>query len=67
MLIPSRLHLTLIYMGGGGGKFLPRQFFLLQLKNGRREIAETFWLLMLSYYTSFGMLFGRQGPKLLPW
>ena len=41
--------------------------FLLQLKNGWRQIAETLWLLLLAYYTSFGILFGHLRPKLLPW
>ena len=54
-------------MGGGGGKFAPQAGFLLQLKNGWRKIAETLWLLFLAYYTSFGIIFGHQGPKLLPW
>ena len=31
----GHLYLTLVYMGGGGGKFAPRQF-LLQFKNGLR-------------------------------
>ena len=54
--------------GGGGGANLPPQaVFLLQLKNGWRQIDEALWLLLLAYYTSLGILFGHQGPKLLPW
>ena len=30
-----------------------------QFKNGWREIAETLRLLLLAYYTSFGILFGH--------
>ena len=59
-------YLTLLYIGGGG-KFALQSGFLLQLKNGWREIAETLWLLLLAYCTSFGILLGHLGPKLLPW
>ena len=55
--------LTLIYMGEGG-KFAPGSFFATAQK---RLALETLWLLLLAYYTSFGILFGHQGPKLLPW
>ena len=58
-----------LYLGGGIN--LPPGSFLLQLKNGWFYIAETLWLLLLAYYTSFGILFGilsgHQRPKLLPW
>ena len=39
----------------------PQAVFVLQLKN------ETLWLLLLAYYTSFGIIFGHQGLTLLPW
>ena len=45
---------------GGGGEICPLQaVFLPQLKSGWRQIAETLWLLLLAYYTSFGILYGR--------
>ena len=54
-----------LYRGGGG--ICPQAVFLLQLKNSWCYIAEALWLLLLAYYTSFGILFGHVGPKLLPW
>ena len=54
---------------GGGGANLPHPpgSFLPQFKKDWRLIVETLWVLLLAYYTSFGILFGHQGPKLLPW
>ena len=51
----------------GGGQIFPPGSFLAQFKNVWRKIAETFWLLLLAYYVSFGILSGHQGSKLLPW
>ena len=64
LIIPLFVFLNLICIGGGGAPPPPKG---LQLQNGWRKIAETLWLLLLAYYTSFGILFGHQGPKLLPW
>ena len=50
----------------GGQLFPPGSFFATAQK--RLELdAEALWLLLLAYYTSFGILFGHQGPKLWPW
>ena len=53
-----------LYWGEGGAN-LPPGSFLLHFKNDWRQIAENLWLLLL--VTLFGILFGHQGPKLLPW
>ena len=57
--------LTLIYIGGEGGrgKVAPLGSFLLQLKNGWHQIAETLWFLLLAYYTSFSILFWSPGTQ----
>ena len=63
-LLPFRsAQLALFYIGGGGGWRGHQAVTLLQFKNGWRWIAETLWLVLLAYYTSFGIPFGHQGPK----
>ena len=50
----------------GGGANLPPGSFSTAHKRLALD-SETLWLLLLAYYTSFGIPFGHQGPKLLPW
>ena len=66
LLHSSQTQLTLIYIGGGG-QICPQAVFCYSSKTVGAKIAETLWLLLLACYTSFGILSGHQGPKLLPW
>ena len=51
---------------GGGQMCPPRQFFATAQKRLALDCRNVVTLL-LAYYTSFGILFGHQGPELLPW
>ena len=51
---------------GGGGKFAPQAVFCYSSETVGARLLKLCGLL-LAYYTSFGILFGHQGPKLLPW
>ena len=53
--------------GGRGGGNLPPWQLSATAQKWLALNCYTLWLLLLGYYTSFGILFSHQGPKLLPW
>ena len=48
----------------GGGQIYPPGSCFATVQKRWRQTAETLWLLLLAYYTSFDI---HQGAKQLPW